>query len=224
MSSGHRRVPRGHKGVQHLMPAWPSPRPSPWAASFPPQILIYHPAFIKYVFDSWLQGHGRYPSTGILSVIFSLHVCDEVGHTHPPLPRVPQGPSRAPAVRTSIPTPRPLLGAQVLSPLWGLQCLLHRTFQEGVLFSWCGSCPGQGQAQQVAQTWGPNKGADCNGEAVWGFSFHLICLLESSVQLNSSPQATAQPTSTRTAGSGDQGPKGSPRHPGLPLLTKIENQ
>ncbi|XP_005872828.1 PREDICTED: CMP-N-acetylneuraminate-beta-galactosamide-alpha-2,3-sialyltransferase 1 [Myotis brandtii] len=42
------------------------------------QILIYHPAFIKYVFDSWLQGHGRYPSTGILSVIFSLHICDEV--------------------------------------------------------------------------------------------------------------------------------------------------
>ncbi|XP_054446494.1 CMP-N-acetylneuraminate-beta-galactosamide-alpha-2,3-sialyltransferase 1 [Pteronotus mesoamericanus] len=42
------------------------------------RILIYHPAFIKYVFDSWLQGHGRYPSTGILSVIFSLHICDEV--------------------------------------------------------------------------------------------------------------------------------------------------
>lgn len=42
------------------------------------KILIYHPAFIKYVFDSWLQGHGRYPSTGILSIIFSLHVCDEV--------------------------------------------------------------------------------------------------------------------------------------------------
>lgn len=42
------------------------------------KILIYHPAFIKYVFDSWLRGHGRYPSTGILSVIFSLHICDEV--------------------------------------------------------------------------------------------------------------------------------------------------
>uniref|UniRef100_A0A8D2DBH0 CMP-N-acetylneuraminate-beta-galactosamide-alpha-2,3-sialyltransferase 1 n=1 Tax=Sciurus vulgaris TaxID=55149 RepID=A0A8D2DBH0_SCIVU len=42
------------------------------------KILIYHPAFIKYVFDSWLQGHGRYPSTGILSVIFSMHICDEV--------------------------------------------------------------------------------------------------------------------------------------------------
>lgn len=42
------------------------------------KILIYHPAFIKYVFDNWLQGHGRYPSTGILSVIFSMHICDEV--------------------------------------------------------------------------------------------------------------------------------------------------
>ncbi|XP_074058626.1 CMP-N-acetylneuraminate-beta-galactosamide-alpha-2,3-sialyltransferase 1 [Macrotis lagotis] len=42
------------------------------------KVLIYHPAFIKYVFDSWLQGHGRYPSTGILSVILSLHLCDEV--------------------------------------------------------------------------------------------------------------------------------------------------
>ncbi|XP_049621544.1 CMP-N-acetylneuraminate-beta-galactosamide-alpha-2,3-sialyltransferase 1 [Suncus etruscus] len=42
------------------------------------KILIYHPAFIKYVFDSWLQGHGRYPSTGILSIVFALHICDEV--------------------------------------------------------------------------------------------------------------------------------------------------
>ncbi|XP_055968166.1 CMP-N-acetylneuraminate-beta-galactosamide-alpha-2,3-sialyltransferase 1 isoform X2 [Sorex fumeus] len=42
------------------------------------KILVYHPAFIKYVYDNWLQGHGRYPSTGILAVIFALHVCDEV--------------------------------------------------------------------------------------------------------------------------------------------------
>ncbi|XP_044540342.1 CMP-N-acetylneuraminate-beta-galactosamide-alpha-2,3-sialyltransferase 1 [Gracilinanus agilis] len=42
------------------------------------KILIYHPAFIKYVFDNWLQAHGRYPSTGILSVILSLHICDKV--------------------------------------------------------------------------------------------------------------------------------------------------
>lgn len=34
---------------------------------------------MKYVYDSWLQHHGRYPSTGFLSVIFALHVCDEVG-------------------------------------------------------------------------------------------------------------------------------------------------
>lgn len=56
----------------------------------PPQILIYHPAFIKYVLDSWLQGHGRYPSTGILSVIFSLHICDEVR----PSPGIPAGQAR----------------------------------------------------------------------------------------------------------------------------------
>ncbi|XP_073650886.1 CMP-N-acetylneuraminate-beta-galactosamide-alpha-2,3-sialyltransferase 1 isoform X2 [Tursiops truncatus] len=55
------------------------------------KILIYHPAFIKYVFDSWLQGHGRYPSTGILSVIFSLHICDEVGPPPPCLPAPPRG-------------------------------------------------------------------------------------------------------------------------------------
>ncbi|XP_019408582.1 PREDICTED: CMP-N-acetylneuraminate-beta-galactosamide-alpha-2,3-sialyltransferase 1 isoform X2 [Crocodylus porosus] len=42
------------------------------------KILVYHPDFLKYVFDHWLQRHGRYPSTGILSVIFALHVCDEV--------------------------------------------------------------------------------------------------------------------------------------------------
>ncbi|XP_054840449.1 CMP-N-acetylneuraminate-beta-galactosamide-alpha-2,3-sialyltransferase 1 [Eublepharis macularius] len=42
------------------------------------KILVYHPIFIKYVYDNWLQHHGRYPSTGFLSVIFALHICDEV--------------------------------------------------------------------------------------------------------------------------------------------------
>ncbi|XP_015285298.1 PREDICTED: CMP-N-acetylneuraminate-beta-galactosamide-alpha-2,3-sialyltransferase 1 [Gekko japonicus] len=42
------------------------------------KILVYHPNFIKYVYDNWLQHHGRYPSTGFLSVIFALHICDEV--------------------------------------------------------------------------------------------------------------------------------------------------
>uniref|UniRef100_A0A8C8RCA0 CMP-N-acetylneuraminate-beta-galactosamide-alpha-2,3-sialyltransferase 1 n=1 Tax=Pelusios castaneus TaxID=367368 RepID=A0A8C8RCA0_9SAUR len=42
------------------------------------KILVYHPAFMKYVYDQWLQHHGRYPSTGILSIIFALNLCDEV--------------------------------------------------------------------------------------------------------------------------------------------------
>ncbi|XP_066481085.1 CMP-N-acetylneuraminate-beta-galactosamide-alpha-2,3-sialyltransferase 1 [Tiliqua scincoides] len=42
------------------------------------KILIYHPHFIKYVYDTWLQQQGRHPSTGFLSVIFALHICDEV--------------------------------------------------------------------------------------------------------------------------------------------------
>ncbi|XP_075681823.1 CMP-N-acetylneuraminate-beta-galactosamide-alpha-2,3-sialyltransferase 1 isoform X2 [Rhinoderma darwinii] len=42
------------------------------------QILVYHPDFMKYIYDKWLFHHGRYPSTGILSVIFALHVCDQV--------------------------------------------------------------------------------------------------------------------------------------------------
>ncbi|XP_048364538.1 CMP-N-acetylneuraminate-beta-galactosamide-alpha-2,3-sialyltransferase 1 [Sphaerodactylus townsendi] len=42
------------------------------------KILVYHPIFIKYVYDNWLRHHGRYPSTGFLSVIFALHICDEL--------------------------------------------------------------------------------------------------------------------------------------------------
>ncbi|NWX87554.1 SIA4A sialyltransferase, partial [Nothoprocta ornata] len=42
------------------------------------KIFVYNPAFIKYVYENWLQHHGRYPSTGLLSLIFALHVCDEV--------------------------------------------------------------------------------------------------------------------------------------------------
>ncbi|XP_051992556.1 CMP-N-acetylneuraminate-beta-galactosamide-alpha-2,3-sialyltransferase 1-like [Xyrauchen texanus] len=42
------------------------------------KVMILHPAFIKYVYDSWLQKHGRYPSTGFITIILSLHLCDEV--------------------------------------------------------------------------------------------------------------------------------------------------
>ncbi|XP_034068734.1 CMP-N-acetylneuraminate-beta-galactosamide-alpha-2,3-sialyltransferase 1-like [Gymnodraco acuticeps] len=42
------------------------------------KVLIYSPTFLKYVYESWLEGHGRYPSTGFLSLLLALHICDEV--------------------------------------------------------------------------------------------------------------------------------------------------
>uniref|UniRef100_H0ZQT1 CMP-N-acetylneuraminate-beta-galactosamide-alpha-2,3-sialyltransferase 1 n=1 Tax=Taeniopygia guttata TaxID=59729 RepID=H0ZQT1_TAEGU len=42
------------------------------------KILVYNPTFMKYIYENWLEHHGRYPSTGLLSLMFALHVCDEV--------------------------------------------------------------------------------------------------------------------------------------------------
>ncbi|XP_029022443.1 CMP-N-acetylneuraminate-beta-galactosamide-alpha-2,3-sialyltransferase 1-like isoform X2 [Betta splendens] len=42
------------------------------------KVLIYSPTFFKYVYESWLEGHGRYPSTGFLSLLLALHICDQV--------------------------------------------------------------------------------------------------------------------------------------------------
>ncbi|XP_030643610.1 CMP-N-acetylneuraminate-beta-galactosamide-alpha-2,3-sialyltransferase 1-like [Chanos chanos] len=42
------------------------------------KVMVLHPAFMKYVYESWLQKHGRYPSTGFLVLVLALHVCDEV--------------------------------------------------------------------------------------------------------------------------------------------------
>nr|XP_055059201.1 CMP-N-acetylneuraminate-beta-galactosamide-alpha-2,3-sialyltransferase 2-like isoform X1 [Misgurnus anguillicaudatus] len=42
------------------------------------KVMILHPGFIKYVHERWLHRHGRYPSTGFVTLIFALHVCDEV--------------------------------------------------------------------------------------------------------------------------------------------------
>ncbi|KAE8599707.1 hypothetical protein XENTR_v10017295 [Xenopus tropicalis] len=42
------------------------------------KVLVYSPELMKYVYDKWLLNHGRYPSTGLLAVIFALHVCDKV--------------------------------------------------------------------------------------------------------------------------------------------------
>ncbi|XP_073677898.1 CMP-N-acetylneuraminate-beta-galactosamide-alpha-2,3-sialyltransferase 1-like [Garra rufa] len=42
------------------------------------KVMIVHPEFSKYVYDNWAEGHARYPSTGFLTLIFALHICDEV--------------------------------------------------------------------------------------------------------------------------------------------------
>ncbi|XP_065141935.1 CMP-N-acetylneuraminate-beta-galactosamide-alpha-2,3-sialyltransferase 1-like [Paramisgurnus dabryanus] len=42
------------------------------------KLMILHPGFMKYVHMNWTESHGNYPSTGFLTVIFALHICDEV--------------------------------------------------------------------------------------------------------------------------------------------------
>lgn len=40
--------------------------------------MVVNPAFFNYTHDKWIERHGRYPSTGIVAIIFALHLCDEV--------------------------------------------------------------------------------------------------------------------------------------------------
>ncbi|KAJ8358651.1 hypothetical protein SKAU_G00151760 [Synaphobranchus kaupii] len=42
------------------------------------KVMVVNPTFFKYTHDKWTEHHGRYPSTGMLAIIFSLHICDEV--------------------------------------------------------------------------------------------------------------------------------------------------
>ncbi|XP_061109799.1 CMP-N-acetylneuraminate-beta-galactosamide-alpha-2,3-sialyltransferase 1-like [Conger conger] len=42
------------------------------------KVLIYNPTFLKYVHDVWLERHGKYPSSGFLTLMFAIHICDEV--------------------------------------------------------------------------------------------------------------------------------------------------
>ncbi|KAI7798597.1 CMP-N-acetylneuraminate-beta-galactosamide-alpha-2,3-sialyltransferase 1 [Triplophysa rosa] len=42
------------------------------------KVMILHPEFMKYVYVNWTDSHGRYPSTGFLTLMFALHICDEV--------------------------------------------------------------------------------------------------------------------------------------------------
>ncbi|XP_074518236.1 CMP-N-acetylneuraminate-beta-galactosamide-alpha-2,3-sialyltransferase 1-like [Halichoeres trimaculatus] len=41
-------------------------------------VLILNPEFIHHVHHVWLKKKGGYPSTGFLTLILSLHMCDEV--------------------------------------------------------------------------------------------------------------------------------------------------
>lgn len=42
------------------------------------KVIVVHPGFFRYTYENWTKKRGRYPSTGMLAIIFALHVCDEV--------------------------------------------------------------------------------------------------------------------------------------------------
>ncbi|XP_047240410.1 CMP-N-acetylneuraminate-beta-galactosamide-alpha-2,3-sialyltransferase 1-like [Girardinichthys multiradiatus] len=41
-------------------------------------VMVVNPAFMKYSHETWLEKKGAYPSTGFMTLIFALHICDEV--------------------------------------------------------------------------------------------------------------------------------------------------
>ncbi|XP_077446399.1 CMP-N-acetylneuraminate-beta-galactosamide-alpha-2,3-sialyltransferase 1-like [Stigmatopora argus] len=41
-------------------------------------VMILNPAFMKYVHTTWLEKKGKYPSTGFMTLLLSLQICDEV--------------------------------------------------------------------------------------------------------------------------------------------------
>ncbi|XP_026999609.1 ST3 beta-galactoside alpha-2,3-sialyltransferase 8 [Tachysurus fulvidraco] len=42
------------------------------------KVMVVNPSFFKYTHDRWTEQNGRYPSTGMLAIVFALHLCDEV--------------------------------------------------------------------------------------------------------------------------------------------------
>ncbi|XP_013929972.1 PREDICTED: CMP-N-acetylneuraminate-beta-galactosamide-alpha-2,3-sialyltransferase 2-like [Thamnophis sirtalis] len=42
------------------------------------KILIIHPGFLKYIHDKWTRHHGKYPSTGLIALMFAIHTCTRV--------------------------------------------------------------------------------------------------------------------------------------------------
>uniref|UniRef100_A0A4W6DNX3 ST3 beta-galactoside alpha-2,3-sialyltransferase 1 n=1 Tax=Lates calcarifer TaxID=8187 RepID=A0A4W6DNX3_LATCA len=41
-------------------------------------VMVVNPAFMRYVHDTWLEKKGTYPSTGFMTLVLALHICDEV--------------------------------------------------------------------------------------------------------------------------------------------------
>ncbi|KAF7643735.1 hypothetical protein LDENG_00234370, partial [Lucifuga dentata] len=41
------------------------------------KVLVVNPVFFSYVHEKWTERHGRYPSTGMLAIVFALHICDQ---------------------------------------------------------------------------------------------------------------------------------------------------
>lgn len=42
------------------------------------RVRIIHPEFVKYVHERWIGTQGSYPSTGFLTLMLALHVCQEI--------------------------------------------------------------------------------------------------------------------------------------------------
>lgn len=42
------------------------------------RVRIIHPEFVRYVHQRWTGTRGSYPSTGFITLMLALHVCDEV--------------------------------------------------------------------------------------------------------------------------------------------------
>ncbi|XP_030002661.1 CMP-N-acetylneuraminate-beta-galactosamide-alpha-2,3-sialyltransferase 2-like [Sphaeramia orbicularis] len=41
-------------------------------------VRVVNPAFMRYVHHSWLEKTGSYPSTGFMTVVLAMHICNEV--------------------------------------------------------------------------------------------------------------------------------------------------
>uniref|UniRef100_UPI0037E8A21A CMP-N-acetylneuraminate-beta-galactosamide- alpha-2,3-sialyltransferase 1-like n=1 Tax=Semicossyphus pulcher TaxID=241346 RepID=UPI0037E8A21A len=41
-------------------------------------VMVFNPAFMKYIHETWLEKKGKYPSTGFMALVLALHICDEI--------------------------------------------------------------------------------------------------------------------------------------------------